>query len=45
MRIFVDKARHSTKINKQLFRIYTDYEHGRFMDRKRTLNEFASSLI
>lgn len=45
MRIFVDKSRHSDKKNKQIFRIYTDYEHGRFMDRKRTLNEFASSLI
>lgn len=45
MRVFVDKSRHSDKKNKQIFRIYTDYEHGRFMDRKRTLNEFASSLI
>ena len=45
MRIFVDKSRHSDKRNKQIFRIYTDYGYGRFMDRKRTLNEFASSLI
>lgn len=45
MRIYVDKSRHSSKKNKQLFRIYTDYEHGRFMNRKKTLNEFATSLI
>ena len=45
MRIFVDKSRHSDKKNKQIFRIYTDYGHGRFMDRKKTLNEFAHSLI
>ena len=45
IRLFVDKARHSSKLNKQIFRIYTDYEHGRFLDRKKTLDEFATSLV
>lgn len=45
MRIYIDKSRHSSKKKKQLFRIYTSYETGRFYDKKKTLNEFASSLI
>lgn len=44
-RIFVDKSRSSSKINKQLIRIYTDYGHGRYYNRKATLNTFAPSLI
>ena len=45
LRIFVDKSRNSDKKKKQIFRIYTDYGCGRFMDRRKTLNEFAHSLI
>lgn len=45
MRIFVDKSRGASKKNKQIFHIYTDYEHGRFYNRSKSLNEFASSLI
>jgi len=44
-RLFVDKSRSSSKVNKQLIRIYTDYSHGRYYDRKKSLSEFATSLI
>lgn len=45
MRLFVDKSRNASKKQKQLIRIATDYEHGRFYDRSRTLKEFATNLI
>lgn len=45
MRLYVDKSRHSSKQNKQIFRIYTSYSTGRFLDKKKTLNEFATDLI
>lgn len=45
LRIFIDKSRHSSKLTKQIFHIATDYGHGNFYDRKRTLKQFASSLI
>lgn len=43
MRIFMDKSRHSSKKNKQIFHIATKYPV--FYDRKRTLQEFATSLV
>lgn len=44
MRIYIDKARHSSK-KKQLFNIATNYENGSFYNRKRSLNEFCTTLI
>lgn len=45
MRIFIDKSRHSSKTVKKIFRIYTGYEYGSFYNRKKTLNEFCTTLI
>lgn len=45
MRIFIDKSRHSSKLLKQLFVIGTNYERGSFYDRKRTLQNFATTLV
>lgn len=45
MRLWIEKSRDSSKTFKQLFRIYTDYEHGSFYNRKKTLQEFATTLI
>lgn len=44
MRIAVDKTRHSSKKVKKIIHIATDYENGRFYNRKRTLQEFATTL-
>lgn len=45
IRIWIEKSRHSSKNTKQLFRIYTDYEHGRFYNRKKSLDNFCTTLI
>ena len=45
IRIYIDKSRSSSRQNKQLIRICTDFQGGRFYSRSRTLNEFATHLI
>lgn len=45
LRIFIDKSRHSSKLGRQIFTIATAYERGSFYDRKRTLQNFATSLV
>ena len=45
MRIFIDKSRHSSKLKKQIFHIATAYERGSFYDRKKTLQEYATTLV
>ena len=45
MRIFIDKSRHSSKLKKQIFHIATAYERGSFYNRKKTLQEYATTLV
>ena len=46
MRIFIDKSRHSSKLKKNKYFIQQQlYERGSFYDRKKTLQEYATTLV